>query len=198
LILAGGYSGWVLLIDEVELIGRYSLLQRGKSYAELARWLGKIQGESIPGLVSLAAITDDFGLAVLQEKSDLDTIGPKLRIKGTDEYTTIAGRAETGMMLIERSLVLLQAPDAVTLGRTCERLREIHAAAYSWEPPQLPPIDMSVTRRMRSYVRRWVNEWDLRRLYPGATIITDDEQEMKPTYEPDEDLEMASDPVPEE
>ena len=198
LILAGGYSGWVLLIDEVELIGRYSLLQRGKSYAELARWLGKIQGESIPGLVCLAAITDDFGLAVLQEKSDLDTIGPRLRDKGTDEYTTIAGRAETGMMLIERSLVPLQAPDAATLHRTYERLREIHAAAYSWEPPQLPPIDMSVSRRMRSYVRRWVNEWDLRRLYPGATIITDDEQEMKPTYEPDEDLEMASEPGPEE
>jgi hypothetical protein len=27
-------------LDEVELIGRYSPLQRGRSYAELARWLG--------------------------------------------------------------------------------------------------------------------------------------------------------------
>ena len=32
-------QGWLLLFDEVELIGRYTLLQRGRSYAELARWL---------------------------------------------------------------------------------------------------------------------------------------------------------------
>jgi len=23
---------------------------------------------------------------------------------------------------------------------------------------------------MRTYVRRWINEWDLRRLYPGRTL----------------------------
>lgn len=25
---------------------------------------------------------------------------------------------------------------------------------------------------MRSYVRRWINQWDLKRLYPGETIET--------------------------
>jgi hypothetical protein len=33
LLRAAGYSGWVVLLDEVELIGRYTLLQRGRSYA---------------------------------------------------------------------------------------------------------------------------------------------------------------------
>jgi hypothetical protein len=192
LILAAGYSGWVLLIDEVELIGRYSLLQRGKSYAELARWLGKVQGESLPGIVAVAAITDDFGLAVLQEKSDRDIVGPRFRSKGTDEYTILAGRAETGIRLIERSVVSLQPPDASVLQKTYERLKEIHGKAYSWDPPEIPPLETSVTRRMRSYVRRWVNEWDLGRLYPGADIVTEDEQEIKPTYDPDEDLEVPS------
>jgi len=198
LILAAGYNGWVLLVDEVELIGRYSLLQRGKSYAELARWLGKLQGESLPGIVAVAAITDDFGLAVLQEKSDRDTIGPKFRDKGSEEYNAIAAKAETGMRLIERAVVPLQPPNEATLSRTYERLKTIHAAAYSWEPPELPPVGQSVTRRMRSYVRRWVNEWDLRRLYPGCDIITDDEQEMRPTYEADEDLEVPSETTEEE
>jgi hypothetical protein len=192
LILAGGFAGWVLLIDEAELIGRYSLLQRGKSYAELARWLGRIQGESLPGVVAVAAITDDFSLAVLQEKSDRDIIGERFRSKGTDEYNTLAGRAETGMRLIERSVIALQPPDATTLDRTYERLKELHRVAYSWEPPEIPPLATSVTRRMRSYVRRWVNEWDLKRLYPGAAVVTDDELEMKPTYEADEDLEVPS------
>jgi hypothetical protein len=39
LFVAAGCEGWVLLFDEVELIGRYTLPQRGRSYAELARWL---------------------------------------------------------------------------------------------------------------------------------------------------------------
>jgi len=198
LMFAAGYSGWVLLIDEVELIGRYSLLQRGRSYAELARWLGKIQGEAVPGVVAVAAITDDFGLAVLQEKSDRDTIGPRFRSKGSDEYTILAGRAETGMRLIERSVVALQPPDAAALQHAYERLKEIHGKAYSWAPPEIPPPQMSVTRRMRSYVRRWVNEWDLRRLYPGMDIQAEDEQEIRPTYEADEDLEVSSQPVDEE
>jgi hypothetical protein len=38
LILAAGYKGWILLIDEAEIVGRYSFKQRTKSYAEMARW----------------------------------------------------------------------------------------------------------------------------------------------------------------
>ncbi len=33
LLMAAGYAGWVLLVDEVELIGRYSWLQRAKSWS---------------------------------------------------------------------------------------------------------------------------------------------------------------------
>jgi len=198
LILAAGYSGWVLLIDEVELIGRYSLLQRGKSYAELARWMGEVRSEPVPGVVAVAAITDDFGLAVLQEKSDRDTIGPRFRSKGSDEYTNLAGKAETGMRLIERSVIPLTPPDSSLLERTYHQLKEIHGKAYLWEPPEIPSQAVSVTRRMRSYVRRWVNEWDLKRLYPGSEIVTEDEQELRPTYEADEDLEVASVPSDEE
>ena len=39
LLRAGGGAGWVILLDEVEFIDRYSLLQRGRAYAELTRWL---------------------------------------------------------------------------------------------------------------------------------------------------------------
>ena len=191
LILTAGYSGWVLLIDEVELIGRYSLLQRGRSYAELARWMGRVEGETYPGLTAVAAITDDFCLAVLQEKSDRDRIGTKFRGKGTFEYTSLAGRAETGMRIIERETLTLKAPDESDLGETYLRLKEIHKKAYGWEPPEIPTANASLTRRMRSYVRRWVNEWDLRRLYPGAELAPEDEQEMTPTYERDESLEQS-------
>jgi hypothetical protein len=197
LILAAGYAGWVLLIDELELVGRYSLLQRGKSYAELARWMGAVEGEAVPGLICVAAITDDFGLAVLQEKSDLDIVGARLRARETDEFLNLASRADTGMHLIERSALLLQPPDEATLRHAYERLKEIHGKAYAWDPPEIPWAAAAMTRRMRSYVRRWVNEWDLRRLYPGAEICTDEEAEFRPTYEQDELLIEAPE-TPEE
>jgi len=192
LILAAGYAGWILLIDEVELVGRYSLLQRGKSYAELARWMGRVKGAAIPGLMTVAAITDDFSLAVLQEKGDREKIGARFRAKGTDEFRSLAGRADTGMRLIEREALTLQPPDESALRDTYGRLKEIHGKAYGWDPPEIPWASSTMTRRMRSYVRRWVNEWDLRRVYPGTEISTGEEQELRLTYEQDESLEQPS------
>ena len=50
LIRATGYAGWVILVDEVELMGRYSILQRAKSYAEMTRLLGLSDEDRTPGL----------------------------------------------------------------------------------------------------------------------------------------------------
>jgi hypothetical protein len=198
LILAAGYAGWVLMIDEVELVGRYSLLQRARSYAELARWMGRVEGDAIPGLVSVAAITEDFSLAILEQRGDRDKVGVKLRAKETDEYLNLAGRADTGMRLIERETLLLQPPDESALRHTYERLKEIHAKAYGWDPPEIPWPAAAMRRPMRSYVRRWVNEWDLRRLYSGAEISTEEEPEIRPAYEQDELLEQPSEASGEE
>ena len=60
LIKGAGYKGWVVLLDEVELIGSYTPLQRAKSYAELARWLGRVEDEKYPGLVVVGTVTADF------------------------------------------------------------------------------------------------------------------------------------------
>ena len=63
LLAAAGSAAWVILFDEVELIGRYSLLQRAKSYAELARWVhGDHGGPGLP-IVAVLAMTDDFEAA---------------------------------------------------------------------------------------------------------------------------------------
>ena len=192
LIVAAGFNGWVLLIDEVELAGRYSLLQRGRSYAELARWMGRIEGHGCPGLLTVAAITDDFALAVLQEKKDRENIGPRLRAKETDEFLSLAARAETGMRLIEREALSLAPPGDDTLRETYQRLKSMHAIAYRWDPPELPVAVSSRTRRLRSYVRRWVNEWDLLRLYPGTELQVESEETTGPHYTEDAALEHSA------
>jgi hypothetical protein len=173
LLRAGGYAGWVVLFDEVELIGRYSLLQRGRSYAELARWLDGDQRDTAEPLVAVAAMTDDFEAAVLTGKNDRAALPDRLRDKQTEEYAEMATLAEAGMRHIERDLVPLVPPDEAELDRTYRTLRRLHGDAYAWEAPDVPGLERLGATRMRQYVRAWINEWDLVRLDPGYHPVTD-------------------------
>ncbi len=166
LILTAGYGGWVVFFDEVELIGRYSFRQRARSYAELARWGGKLKSGGIPGLAATFAITSDFDAAVLQDRGDLEAVPGKLRANGVDADVKLASQAEQGMRMIAREPVRLRGPDRAFLERTREEVRALHALAFAWEPPDLSVGEQLSTTRIRQYVRRWINEWDLKRLYP--------------------------------
>jgi hypothetical protein len=173
LLRAGGSTGWVVLFDEVELIGRYSLLQRGRSYAELARWLDGDPGDEGEPLVTVAAITDDFETAVLSGKNDREGLPRRLRDKQTEEYAEMAALAEMGMQHIERDLLPLVPPDDAELDRAYRTLRQMHGGAYGWEPPDVAGLEQLGATRMRQYVRAWINEWDLVRLDPCYRPVTD-------------------------
>ena len=166
LLRAAGYAGWVVLFDEVELIGRYSLLQRGRSYAELARWVGGDPDDPSAPLAAVLAMTDDFDAAVLTGKDDRTKVPARLRDKQTPEWAELAQRAEAGMRLVERDLLLLEAPDAAELDRAYAVLKQLHGSAYDWEPPDVPGLERLGATRMRQYVRAWINAWDLVRLDP--------------------------------
>ncbi len=164
LIGAAGYAGWVILIDEVELIGRYSMLQRAKSYAEVARWVRGDRHDPSAPLCAVLTTVEDFEAQVLVGKNDVELIPKKLRLKGTAEHDLLAGAAETGMRVIERGQLRLQPPDRDELDRTYAKLKAIHGAAYGWEPPDVEGLERLPSNRMRQYVRAWINAWDLRRL----------------------------------
>ena len=167
LVRAAGHRGWVVLLDEVELIGRYSALQRAKSYAELARWVRGDRDDPAAPLGAVLTTVDDFEGQVLVGKNDVELIPKRLRAKGTAEDELLAGMAETGMRIIERDQVQLQPPGREELDRTYVQLRQIHAEAYGWDPPDVGGLERLPSNRMRQYVRAWINEWDLRRLDPG-------------------------------
>lgn len=190
LMRAAGYLGWVLLIDEVELIGRYSRLQRARSYAELARWLGSVESAQIPGLATVAAITDDFTVDILEGKDDLTLVGPLLDRRNTDEYRFIASCAESGMREIRQRAISLKRPDDALLRATYETLKQLHADAYGWSPQGLAIPSIATSSRMRSFVRRWINEWDLGRLYPGESFETI-ETKIETDYSESLELEAA-------
>ncbi len=173
LLRAAGYAGWVILFDEVELIGRYSLLQRGRSYAELARWIsGDPEDPSVPS-VAVLAMTDDFEAAVLKGKDDLIKIPARLREKQTPEWAEVAHLAEKGMRHIERDMLMLEPPDAAELDHTYAVLKQLHGAAYGWSPPDVPGLERLGATRMRQYVRAWINSWDLVRLDPDYVPSTE-------------------------
>lgn len=190
LLTAAGSPGWLVLFDEVELIGRYSLLQRAKSYAELARWMrGEHGGRSNP-MAAVFAMTDDYEAAVITGRNDRDIVPARLRAKDTPEATQLAASAELGMRIIDRETHLLSPPDDTELKQVYARLRELHGQAFEWQPPDVTGLERLGATRMRQYVRAWINEWDLVRLDPGYRPDTK-MIEVSSDYREDPDLERS-------
>ena len=188
LMMAAGYKGWILLVDEAEIIGRYSFKQRMKSYAEVARWLGGLEETVCPGIAGIVALTDDFQSVVLEEKQDAQKIEQLSHGGETGEADHLASAALKGIRLIEQDSEALIRPYEPMVDALYERLRELHGSAYSWNPPPVSAVEKLSSTRMREYVRGWITEWDLRRLYPEAQLDIEI-LDVRQTYEEDQELE---------
>jgi hypothetical protein len=167
LVRAAGFRGWIILFDEVELIGRYTIGQRAKSYAEIARWVRGDRDDPSAPIGAVLATVDDYESQVLVGKNDNVLIPQRLRASGDVADELLASLAETGMRIIGHEQVKLQPPAQEELDRTYQRLREIHGEAFGWDPPAVSGLERLPSNRMRQYVRAWINEWDLRRLDPS-------------------------------
>jgi hypothetical protein len=188
LMTAAGGGGWLLLFDEVELIGRYSLQQRAKSYAEIARW---VRGDhDTPGLpiAAVLAMTDDFEAAVITGKKDRENVPLKLRERQMPEAIELSNRAQAGMRIVDREMTLLTPPDSAELDRAYSRVKELHGSAFGWNPPDIAGLERLGATRMRQYIRAWINEWDLVRLDPAFRPSTQTVP-IDTNYREDTDLE---------
>jgi len=194
LIQAAGHRGWVVMLDEAELIGRYTSLARAKSYAEVARWVRGDRDDPAAPICAVMTTVDDFESLVLVGKNDADLIPKRLRAKGSAEADVLAGRAEIGMRIIEREQLRLQPPGQDELDRTYALLKQIHAEAYAWDPPEVAGFERLPSNRMRQYVRAWINEWDLRRLDPAyQPETTTTELQVDLSEDPDPDVDWPVD-----
>ncbi|MGA2045168.1 MAG: BREX system ATP-binding domain-containing protein [Roseiarcus sp.] len=186
LMAAAGYGGWVLLLDEVELIGRYGVLQRGRSYAELARWLGLDDEERIPGVVAVAAITDDFVSEVIRKRRDEEKA--PLKLTERNERRT-AARARRGIDALETKQALLRPPDAELLEASLDKTRGFYAEAYGWSPAMSEVGEITATKSMRQYIKSWITAWDLERRYGLRPAI--ETQDLVADYQENRDIEQA-------
>jgi P-loop Domain of unknown function (DUF2791) len=162
LFRAAGYCGWCILLDEVELIGRYSPLQRGRSYAEVLRWLGMDKEESVPGLVTVAAISDDFPAEMFGQRRDDEFIPPRLEARGSKQQAALARK---GITLLERPERKLNPPDEAALRRSLDKISGLYRDAYGWTPPDIEVGERLGSKSMRQYVKSWITSWDMERLY---------------------------------
>jgi hypothetical protein len=184
---SAGYSGWVVLLDEAEMISKYSLRQRGKAYAHLAQLLGLQKGGVVPGLASVFTITKDYAGEVLYgKKNDKDNIPAKLT--GTNDQDLI-GLAEIGMKAIASRGTELRPPSADQVQEVYSRVWSLYTRAYDWNAPDIGNRrEHSQRTAMRQHIRSWINTWDLRRLYDyQAHLVVEDI-----AFSLDEDADMQT------
>ena len=183
---SAGYRGWVILLDETEIISRYSLQQRGKAYAHLAQLMGLTIGTKIPGLAGVFAITDDYAGQVLRSgKNDICSVPGKVKDTKDDD---VSGDALLGMEAIENRSLLLGKPTAAQVLETYDKVCLAYSQAYDWNAPSIEnKREHLESNSMRQYVRSWINTWDLRRLYDYQAQTTLENVTM--SYEEDADLQ---------
>ena len=196
LMQAAGYAGWILLVDEAELIGRYSVNQRAKSYAEVARLMNMDEGQMLPGLGTVIALTNDFREEILEKKGDSVKMLEKLRSKQTDVDRILADKAEKGMGLLQSQRIPLGQSSSETILDVHQTIRALHLKGHGWkmwEQASEGPANISSGTSMRKYVKSWVTEWDFLRLYPGEECEIE-VSSWKPSYEEPQNTQgMAGD-----
>jgi len=194
LLAAAGYTGWVLLLDEVELVARLSLAAREHSCATLAALSGHLKHASVPGAFLVGAMTDDFTGEVFERRRDREKVPQRWAERDPGHLAEI----EAGMQFLagRRTGLRIQSPDDEALRRTFERVRDLYQAAYGWQAPDEIPADGK--RSMRQHVRDWITRWDLLRLDPAyrpdievqsITVDLAERPDLERSDEPDEEDE---------
>ena len=194
LMQAAGYAGWILLIDEAELVGRYSVRQRAKSYAEFARLMNKWESSGVPGMGVVAALTNDFKTEVLEGKNDTVNVPARLRSTQADADIQLANRAERGLALIESERVPINSPTEHKIQEAYRTIRSLHFQAHNWRDWDHAAIEPSVNlvpgATMREYVKSWITEWDFKRLAPEDDVEIE-VTGFKQNFQEDKDLQTT-------
>jgi len=171
LIQALGYKGWVLLIDELEIIGRMGRVSRLNSYRNLS-WLLRLGSEHRLPVYTLAASAKSLQEEVFWgvKKHDANDM-PRLAMERGDEATYKLLLDFFSQITDDRGLVLKQESVA-KLTPLLDALLEVHQIAIPWrhEPPNRMVIDFlkRVDPRMkpiRQTIRMFIETLDIYSVY---------------------------------
>ncbi|MEW6193445.1 MAG: BREX system ATP-binding domain-containing protein [Bacillota bacterium] len=166
LIRVRGFAGWVILFDEFELVGTLGIAARGEAYWNLGRFL--FPGESA-GLEATYTIFSTFSgfwsvRLLAERRPDLEEVPARLLAKGEPR------KAETVRRVLNTLLqepVNLEPLTTAEIRRMLEKVAELHARAYGWEPAVDLDKLLTVTKhaRLRTKIRYTLEYLDLKYLY---------------------------------
>ena len=119
-----GYSGWVILFDEAELIGRLRKKTRLNAYANMNLFLNPHEG--MINMFSLFAFTSSYAEEVIDSKHDFENLEEAYPQGNTPAKNTLNS--------------IIKAPQLPPLSRVevrsvMETIINLYKEAYDWEPP---------------------------------------------------------------
>ena len=125
-----GYSGWVLLFDEAELMGRFSKKARAKGYCVIDSFLHP--DPKLEQTLSFFAFSSSYAEDVIDKKNDMETV------KAVFEMDPEALKSANNTLN-----AIINAPELSPMNK--EEIREIliniqefHGLAYDWKPAVSP------------------------------------------------------------
>ena len=118
-----GYKGWIILVDEAELMGRLGKKARLKAYQNLGRFL---EGEDrLTNMFTLIALSSSYVEDVIDGKHEFENVEQNL--------------AENQGQVRDVLNAMIKAPELVPLTQEeirqiLLRVQEFHGQAYDWTP----------------------------------------------------------------
>ena len=160
-----GCTGWVILIDEAELIGRMPRKSRKKAYLNLYQLLSG--DEKLTSVYSLAVFSTSYIEDVITERAEYECIA-----KGSDSDDD-----KTKMLLvldmISKAEELLPLTDE-EMKQTIDGIIKLHAKAYDWNPQAKEEDLFKVIDRsgnlLRTRIRSTIEYLDQLYLYGDAEM----------------------------
>lgn len=160
LFKAMGYSGWLILLDEAELIARYTVLSRRGSYLNLSSLL--YPEPSLMNTCTLVAITPSYVDEILNGKDEENLI------MLSERYDDIAKDKMLSVLNDISEALELKPLSEAELIEALRKLVNLHGRAYDW----IPSIDIatlySITSKgdlLRSKMRLAIEKLDNLLLY---------------------------------
>ncbi|MBE3584406.1 MAG: DUF2791 family P-loop domain-containing protein [Limnochordaceae bacterium] len=204
MIRSAGYQGWVILLDEVELIGRLGRGSRAASYAMLAWLLGEAASApgAGPGAGALTAtytvgvVASNFFSEVLDGRGDAEQASAWLQDRQRPVEAELAEKAIARLLAAEALPSLTRSQ----LLKVMDQILAAHEGAYNWQagvtPEELlqrvletaPEEDVKLRTRIRTAIQ-WL---DLKMQYGAAPRLavhdlTEEPYDEEPHDEPDSD-----------
>lgn len=127
LFLKSGYSGWSILFDETELIGRLGKKARINAYSNMADFLFASDILKTKAVYSAFALTASFVEDVIESKHEFENLeNTVMPIKSIEN-------AKKTLELISTlpQLVPLNNDEILCV---LEKIKEFHGRAYNWQP----------------------------------------------------------------